>query len=388
VERSGQALDRPMTPAVSVVMVTHGGGEWPARALAALHDHTTEPFEAIVVDNASPDGLVDGLQARFPSIVVIRNEDNTGFGPACNQGAERAHAPVLAFVNSDALVGPGWLAPLLAALAEPGVAAAGPMLLNQDGTLQEAGALVAADGVAAGYGDGDDAEALPYRFRRLVDYASAACLLVRRDAFGAMGGFDPVYAPAYYEDSDLCFRLRAAGHRIVYVPTSRVTHVRYGSSGSERARALSDRNRATFVARFATELDGRPRRLTGRAGLAARDANALPRVLVLGTRELALAVAERWPLGRTTLHLADAGDVQPLLDAGVEVATGTRGPWLSSRRLHYDAVLSLDLDPSLEDELDETQPGACRALPPGARRADVVLDGDVRLEALADAGLA
>ena len=107
-------------PAVSVVMVTHGGLDWTLKALDALQRHTPEPFETIVVDNASPGGLADRLAAEVEGLELVRNAENRGFGPACNQGAERARGPVLAFVNSDALVHRGWLAPLLSALGAPG----------------------------------------------------------------------------------------------------------------------------------------------------------------------------------------------------------------------------------------------------------------------------
>jgi GT2 family glycosyltransferase len=368
-------------PAASVVMVTHGGLELTIRALDALQRHTPEPFEAIVVDNASPGGLADRLAAEVEGLDLVRNADNRGFGPACNQGAERARAPVLAFVNSDALVHAGWLAPLLSALERPGVVAAAPRLLNEDGTLQEAGALVGRGGRTASYGEGGDPAELASCFPRVVDYASAACLLVERAAFEKAGGFDPVYAPAYYEDSDLCLRLAAAGGRVVYEPGSSATHVRYGSGSSELARELSDRNRATFAGRFAAQLADRPHALTGRGELAARDALAHPRLLVLAERldedaaRLATALSELCPAGRTTVHVLErpGDEARPLLAAGVEVACGPRAAWLAGRALHYDAVFAGAIDARLEDELDAAQPGACRALPAGARRADVRL---------------
>ena len=368
-------------PAVSVVMVTHGGLDWTLKALDALQRHTPEPFEAIVVDNASPGGLADRLAAEVEGLELVRNAENRGFGPACNQGAERARGPVLAFVNSDALVHPGWLAPLLSALERPGVVAAAPRLLNEDGTLQEAGALVGRGGRTAAYGEGGDPAELAYSFPRVVDYASAACLLVERAAFEEAGGFDPVYAPAYYEDSDLCLRLAAAGGRVVYEPASSATHIRYGSGSTELAWELSDRNRVTFAARFAQALADRPHGLRGRGELAARDALAHPRLLVLAARldddavRLATALAKLCPAGRITVHVpgVPGDEARALLAAGVEVAGGARAAWLASRALHYDAVFATAGDATLEDELDASQPGACRALPAGARRADVTL---------------
>jgi O-antigen biosynthesis protein len=385
-----QRLPASVDPAVSVVMVTFGGLDWALKALDALVRHTPEPFETIVVDNASPDGLADRLAEEVEGLVLVRNDENRGFGPACNQGAERARAPVVAFVNSDCLVHDGWLAPLLSALAAPRVVAAAPRLLNEDGTLQEAGALVSRGGRTASYGEGDDPDELEYAFPRVVDYASAACLLADRAAFEAVGGFDPVYAPAYYEDSDLCLRLAAAGGRVVYEPASSATHIRYGSGSSERARELSDRNRRTFAARFAGQLSDRPHGLGGRAALAARDALVHPRLLVIApaldhaTTGLAGALLELVPEGRVSVHVTatPGAEAPPLLAAGIEIAGGARPEWLAARALHYDAVLAPLTDATLEDELDASQPGACRALPAGARRADVTLEPPLDRETL------
>ncbi len=221
-------------PAVSAVLVSYGGLDWVRKALDALARHTPEPLEAIVVDNASPDGLADALEAEYEGLRMVRNAENRGFGPACNQGASEARAPLVAFVNTDAFVHEGWLRPLVDALARPGVVVAAGKLLHEDGSLQEAGALVSRSGWTAGYGDGDDPDDPAYAFPRFVDYVSAACMVVDRAAFAGAGGFDSAYAPAYYEDSDLCFRLAAAGGRVVYEPRSTVTHCRYGS-GSVRA---------------------------------------------------------------------------------------------------------------------------------------------------------
>lgn len=356
-------------PAVSAVLVSWGGLDWARKALDALARHTPEPFEAIVVDNASPDGLADALEAEYEGLRVIRNAENAGFGPACNKGASEARAPLVAFVNTDALVHEGWLPPLVEALARPGVVAAAGKLLHEDGSLQEAGALVSRSGGTVGCGDGDDPDDPAYAFPRVVDYVSAACMVVDRAAFAGAGGFDSAYAPAYYEDSDLCFRLAAAGGRVVYEPRSTVTHCRYGSGTSELAHELSDRHRALFVSRFAAELADRPRELSGRGALAARDARAHPRVLLTvseldpGTRALAAALGGLLPDGRITVHLPEApGDAQGLLAAGVEVASGERAAWLEGRALHYDAVLAPAADAGLSDDLDTSQPGAPRAL--------------------------
>src|SRR5439155_17713081 len=115
---------------VSVVMVLYGGGKLARRSLQALAENTEAPYELVLVDNASPDEALGEIGDLAKDAKVIHNETNLGFGGASNQGAERAGAETLCFLNSDALVEPGWLEPLLETLAEPGVGAVVPMLLN------------------------------------------------------------------------------------------------------------------------------------------------------------------------------------------------------------------------------------------------------------------
>ena len=157
-------------PVVSIVMVTHGSWALTARAIAALDANTDVPFELIVVDNDSKDKTRRHL-SQLPGVRVILNDRNRGFGPATNQGAAEARADRLLLLNTDAFVHPGWLPPLLETLDWPGVGAVVGRQLYPDGSLQEAGALLAKDGSVFVYGDGDpDPGRACYGFRRLVDF--------------------------------------------------------------------------------------------------------------------------------------------------------------------------------------------------------------------------
>ncbi|HEY0409825.1 MAG TPA: glycosyltransferase family 2 protein, partial [Candidatus Dormibacteraeota bacterium] len=227
-------MPRSERPEVSVVLVTFNAWEWTQRALAALVENTEPCYEVIVADNASADGTLEGL-AGVEGITLLRNPVNLGFGPAVNQAALHARARYLLLLNTDALVRPGWLPPLRAILdAEPDVGAVAPRLLHLDGTVQEAGSIVWGDAEMWPYGATQPAERPEYRFRRDVDYASAACLLLRRSAFVDVGGLHPAYAPAYFEDVDLCLSLWDRGLRTVCQPASEVTHA--GGASSDRQR--------------------------------------------------------------------------------------------------------------------------------------------------------
>jgi GT2 family glycosyltransferase len=372
--------------AVSVVMVTHNARDWTERALRALADKTDVPYELLVVDNASTDGTRD-LLASLEDATVVFNDENRGFGAANNQGAALAGGPHVVFLNSDVLVHQGWLSPLLGLLADEKVAAVGPRLLNLDGSLQLAGALLSRSGSTLEYGFGDDPDRPEYAFRREVDYLSGACLLVRRTAFDEVGGFDPVYGLGYFEDADLCLALAARGYRGVYEPRSVVTHARGASGGSDVLAALALRNRALFRRRWEQVLASRPlsplhvsrRRIT-----AARDAPAAGRILVVADAsdpllaELADALAPWAQSARVTvLSLGDGG--QPTVDDAIELVPQRDAieAWLRDRRFHYDVVIAASEDEGVEPLLSATQPTAAR-VPPEA----------VSTGSLADVGIA
>jgi len=373
------ALPRCDAPELSVVLVTYNAWEWTERALRALVDTTEIAYELVVVDNASTDATRSRL-AAVDNARVFLQDANRGYGAAANLGVAMARAPRVLLLNSDALVQPGWLPPLLEVLdGEDDVAAVGARLDNVDGTLQEAGSILWGDGASDNYGDGDNPRRPEYRFRRDVDYLSAACLLVRRSAFCDAGGFDPVYHPAYYEDTDLAMRWRAAGMRVVYQPRSVAVHKRWASSG-DRSGMLDQllRNRPVFVDRWRDLLGGRPPRPDpedAQSLLAMRDVECPERVLAVVRRldspsgesavrllDACNTLAPRW---RLTLLCGDDDAESPgaerLRAAGVEVVGG-RGDmagWLRFRRRHHSAVLAdAALPAATVALLRETQPGA------------------------------
>jgi hypothetical protein len=200
-------------------------------------------------------------------------------------------------------------------------------------------------------------------------------MLIRRELFHALEGFDPVYAPAYYEDLDLCLRVAQHGMTVVYEPRSAVTHLRYGSGDFDRAAELSERNRTLFRDRWGSQLVGRPSTFRGtsaQAVIAARDARATPRVLICAgpgdraAERVALLVLSRWGQARVTWATGgdrtSGFDPAALLGVGVEVLDESDPSWLSGRLFHYDlAVLRCDPHPSLLAALDATQPQATRS---------------------------
>ena len=243
-------------PDVSIVIVTHDGASVVGRAVQALIENTEPCYELILVDNGSTDAT-DELLRRVENATIVLNERNDGYGAANNEGSARAKGRHLLFLNQDAFVHRGWLMPLVERIeSDETIGAVGPMLLNPDGSLQCAGAMLFRSGEPRCRGEGDDPDRPEYRVPRVVDYLAGACLLVRRRLFDDVGGFDPVYGLTYFEDADLCLTLAARGYRSMYEPRSRVTHVR--GTPSESLLQLADHNRTLFERRWRHILESRP----------------------------------------------------------------------------------------------------------------------------------
>ena len=242
---------------VSIVIPVFNKAPLTYQCLRSLIERTPAGrYEVIVVDNASSDDT-PRLLAHVQGLRVIRNEENRGFVDACNQGAAAARAPAVLFLNNDTVVFPDWLPPMLDTLADPSVGAVGAQLVYPTGSLQEAGAIVWRDGSGWNYGRGEDRHDPAYQYVREVDYCSGAGLLVRRDLFERLGGFDRRYAPAYYEDTDLCFEVRRLGARVVYQPRARIVHLEGATAGTDPSagvKRFQEINRQKFIDKHAAAL--------------------------------------------------------------------------------------------------------------------------------------
>lgn len=217
-------FDRTSAPLVSIIIPAFNNARYTLECLAALRDRLGRiQAEVIVADDASTDETA-GLMQLIDGLVHLRSEENRGFLRNCNGAAEKARGRIVIFLNNDVQVQPGWLEPLVEALADPGVAISAPKLLFPNGRLQEAGARLNPDGSAQLIGLFDDPGLARFNTDRDVDYASGACIAISRALFTDLGGFDDTLAPAYCEDVDLCYRARERGLRVRYVAASEVVH--------------------------------------------------------------------------------------------------------------------------------------------------------------------
>ncbi len=239
-------------------------------------------IEVIVIDDCSPEPAAEAF-AVVSGITIVRNEKNLGFLRNCNKAAKLARGEYLMILNNDTIVTGGWLQEMARVFDEKeNTGMVGCKLIYPDGSLQEAGGIIWRDGSGWNYGRNDRADKPEYNYLREADYCSGACLLIRRDFWHELGGFDETYAPAYYEDADLAFRVRAAGKRVFYQPRAVVVHFEGKSSGTDLTQGVKKHqviNQETFVNRWRTVLA--KHRINGLSPQLERDRYSKRRVLVL-----------------------------------------------------------------------------------------------------------
>jgi GT2 family glycosyltransferase/glycosyltransferase involved in cell wall biosynthesis len=270
-------------PDVSIIIPVYGQVAFTLACLRSIsRAENKASFEVIVVDDHSPIADYRPL-AEISNLRALRNSENLGFLRSCNAGAKHARGEDLVILNNDTLVTDGWIDALIETRVNfPDAGLIGSRLIFPDGSLQEAGSIVWRDGSAFNYGLGEDASVPRFAFARQVDYVSAAAILINAEFFGELDGFDERYAPAFYEDVDLAFRVREAGRSVVYQPASTVIHFGGASHGRDTSVGLKRYqvlNRGTFVSRWESRLkdhyepDSNPNRAAFRLGG--------PRVLII-----------------------------------------------------------------------------------------------------------
>lgn len=235
---------------VSAVLVSFNDRDRLRTCLSSLRKQ--EPAaEVIVVDNASTDGSGELVASTFSEARWIGLPENSGFGKANNAGARVAKGEALLFLNTDTVVPPGAVSALSARLASgPDIAAVGPALVRPSGRYQVSfGRSVGLSGqtVQKFLLNPLHERTLPRSSRvRSVGWLSAACLLCRRSAFEAAGGFDEEFF-LYFEDIDLCVRLRKAGGRLLFDPGVKVVHEGGSTTGPRAAASRFEYRRSQLL---------------------------------------------------------------------------------------------------------------------------------------------
>lgn len=227
------------TPLVSIVIPAYNQFTYTYHCIEAIIKNSgTIPYEIILADDNSND-LTKDIDKVISNLTIARKETNVRFLRNCNQAAQKARGSYLVFLNNDTQVQKNWLKPLVDLItSDKHIGITGSKLVYADGTLQEAGGIIWSDGNGWNYGRNDDAMKPEYNYVREVDYISGASIMIRKELWDVIGGFDERFAPAYCEDSDLAFQARRQGYKVMYQPQSVVVHYEGKSNGTDTSQGV------------------------------------------------------------------------------------------------------------------------------------------------------
>jgi GT2 family glycosyltransferase len=305
--------------AVVIVLSWNGADELPA-CLDALLAQEGAAADVLVVDNGSADGSAALVRERYPAMRLAENGRNLGFSAGMNVGMRLLRdAPeppdMVVLLNQDTVVAPDWLRSILAPFEhDERIGAVGCKIYYPDGrTLQHAGAwLETARAVPHHYGYGEP-DTGRYDQPRPVEYVTGAAIALRRSALDEVGLFDEGFSPAYFEEIDLCWRLRRAGYLVHYAPAATLRHAESRSTSDPvRLNALVNRNRLRFVVKtYPAERIWGEFLVAERARLAMLTQGLEARMLRRAYLEGILASAE-WVAARADFYPVDAGEAERL----------------------------------------------------------------------------
>jgi GT2 family glycosyltransferase/glycosyltransferase involved in cell wall biosynthesis len=282
----------PFSNNVSVIVLNYNQAATTVECLDALATAQSELIcEIIVVDNGSTHAELSILRRRRrqEDFALVEIGINRFFGEGNNIGVDFAHGDYIVFLNNDAFVQPGWIEALSSTMRkDPLVAAVGPMFLYPDGRVQEVGGIIVPTGDAVQIGKGAVWGPDHYDTPCVVDYCSAACLMMRRSDFLKVGGFGLEWEPAYYEDTDLCLKLWTQCGKVMVNTNARVVHIESKTTSDSRLKLhdISEINRARFVKKWGPWLEARQTSPLANLALAPP-----PEIAERGTADLDLRVA-------------------------------------------------------------------------------------------------
>ncbi|MEL7282084.1 MAG: glycosyltransferase, partial [Pseudomonadota bacterium] len=249
-------------PKVSVIIPAHNKVELTYLCLCALLLAYNEvSFEVIVVDDASSDQTAQ-LEDFVSGITVLRHAEPQRFIRACNAGVAAARGEYVVLLNNDTEPTAGWLDALVDGFdLFEGVGLVGSKLLYPNGQLQEAGGIVWDNGDPWNYGKFSNPWDPRFCYARQVDYVSGAALMTTKAIWEEVGGLSSYLEPMYFEDTDLAFKIRDAGYKTYFIPSSVVYHYEGMTSGTDVTdtsgfKSLQEVNRPKFKAQWQAAFEG------------------------------------------------------------------------------------------------------------------------------------
>jgi GT2 family glycosyltransferase len=383
-----EASNTPRPIEASIIIPVYNRVEYTIAAVISVLEHNSNTRYEIIIGNDASSDETEAVFAGLGGVVrCITHPTNSGFLRNCNLSAQHATGKYLVLLNNDTLVLDNWLDELLAPFdLFTNLGLVGSKLLNADGTLQEAGGIIWRDGSGWNFGRGQDPRLPEFNYLKEVDYASGAAIAVLKSSWDELGGFDERYAPAYFEDTDLAFALRARGQRTLYAPAAQVIHYEGVSHGTDTAtgiKAYQVENGRKFVRKWQAALSAQ-QASNGRDVFLSRDrSRSRKHILVIdhyvpqfdrdaGSRMIfahlrmfvdAGLQVSLWP---DNLH-RDRPYVKGLQDLGVEVLYGSQlvdkfPEWIAQNGEHLDYVLFSRAHVSLRYIKDVTERTRARRL--------------------------
>lgn len=230
-------FERFINPKVSIIIPVYNNLSYTYNCLLSIRDRVSKKvqYEIIVIDDCSTDETQSFFENNVSGVKYIRNTENLGYLRSNNKATDLAEGEYICLLNNDTEVQQNWLESLLDVIErDNSIGCVGSKLVYPNNILQEAGGIIYKNGDGANFGRRDEVDWPAYNFIREVDYCSAASILFRKSDFEKLGKFDVQFAPAYYEDTDLCFSIRnVLKKKVVYHPLSKVIHFEGMSSGKE-----------------------------------------------------------------------------------------------------------------------------------------------------------
>lgn len=239
-------------PVVSILIPVYNQFAYTYRCLEYIKKYAGNiAYEIIVGDDCSSDMTME-LEKIAKGIKVIHNRENYQFLLNCNRISKEAKGKYLVFLNNDTQVQQGWLEALVNLMEnDRAVGLAGSKFIYPTGLVQEAGGIVWKDASVLQFGNNRQPGEKELNMRRETDYISGASIIIRKELWDAIGGFDERFAPAYYEDVDLAFQVRERGYKVVYQPESEIVHFEGGTEGIDAERMTwIEENRQKFYRKW------------------------------------------------------------------------------------------------------------------------------------------
>ena len=234
-------------PQVSIVIPVYNEFQYTYNCVKSIVKNSGNvSYEVIIANDCSTD-ITQEIEKAVENVRIITTKKNVRFLLNCNNAAKYAKGKYILFLNNDTQVQENWLSPLVSLIErDQKIGMVGSKLIYPDGLLQEAGGIVWKDASAWNFGNRKNTEDPEYNYVKEADYISGAAIMIRKELWEEIGGFDERFVPAYYEDTDLAFEVRKRGYKVMYQPLSRVVHFEGVSNGTDVQTGLKHYQQVNF----------------------------------------------------------------------------------------------------------------------------------------------